>query len=155
MEKGRNIGSVVGNKRGQAAVEAVLVMLLVVILFLAVIAIGLYIYDMSVYVFAANKTMDMGITKLSEDNITLVDGISGNELDSASRQEMTAVALDALSLTAGTEKATDANVYITTAEYEDKVTLTIRLTGKYTLGIPAAGRVLPDFDYDLEYIYYY
>ena len=99
--------------------------------------------------------MDMGITKLSEDNITLVDGISGNELDSASRQEMTAVALDALSLTAGTEKATDANVYITTAEYEDKVTLTIRLTGKYTLGIPAAGRVLPDFDYDLEYIYYY
>ena len=65
MEKRRDIVSVVRNKRGQAAVEAVLVMLFVLILFLAVIAIGLYIYDMSVYVFAANKTMDMGITKLS------------------------------------------------------------------------------------------
>lgn len=147
--------SLILNKKGQSMVEAALVLAFLIIIILLFIGVGLYIYDMSVYVFAANKTMDMGISKLSQDDITLVDEISGNELDSSARAEMISTALDTLSLTVGTKPITEDNVHIATVEGYDGVMLTVRLTGEYDFSIPVFGDALPDFDYDLDYYYYY
>lgn len=143
------------NKKGQSTVEAVLTMGLFLLIILGVMSIGLYIYNMSVYAYAANKAMDAAVSQLSRDEITLVDGISGNELDETARQRITDTALDALSFTVMTETITESNVTIATIEEYAGVYMTVILTGKYNFPLPLSGLIFPDFYYDLEYVYYY
>lgn len=49
------------NNKGQSIVELAIALPLLLILIFAMMAIGFYIYDMSVYTFAANKALDKGI----------------------------------------------------------------------------------------------
>lgn len=143
------------NKRGQAIVEGALVISIVLILLLAVVSVGLYIYNMSVYAFAANKTMDMGISKLYQNAYYDDAGYRKTCLYETDEEEMKEAALDALSLTTGVEKLNEENVAIMLVDYEYVLDLHIILTGKYNLGISGFGLSFPEYRYELTYSYYY
>lgn len=142
------------NKRGQATVEGALVIMIVVLLLLAVVSVGLYIYDMSVYAFAANKAMDMGISKLSSNTYYDENGYIRTELFLKDKEEIQKAALDAMSLATGI-KATEDDVIIEVYETDISTDLYILLTGSYNLGFSGLGIRFPDFHYDLTYSYYY
>lgn len=58
------------NKNGQALIEAVLIMNIILLLFFAMIVFSVYIYDKMVVVFAANLAIDQAIGKIPEPGMT-------------------------------------------------------------------------------------
>jgi Flp pilus assembly protein TadG len=58
------------NNKGQSLVELAITLPIILILIFAMMAIGFYIYDMSVYTFASNKALDKGIGTVISGTIT-------------------------------------------------------------------------------------
>jgi hypothetical protein len=58
------------NKKGQAMIEAVIVMNIMLLLFFAMILFSVYIYDKMIVMFAANIAIDEAIGKIPEVGMT-------------------------------------------------------------------------------------
>lgn len=58
------------NSKGQSLVELAITLPIILLLIFAMMAIGFYIYDMSVYTFASNKALDKGIGTVLSGTIT-------------------------------------------------------------------------------------
>ena len=58
------------NNKGQSLVESGISLPIICILIFAMMGIGFYIYDMSVYTFASNKALDKGIGIVISGNIS-------------------------------------------------------------------------------------
>lgn len=61
------------NNKGQSLVELAITLPIIFILIFVMMAIGFYIYDMSVYTFASNKALDKGIGTVISKNLTQKD----------------------------------------------------------------------------------
>ena len=61
------------NNKGQSLVELAITLPIIIMLIFAMMAIGFYIYDMSVFTFASNKALDKGIGKVISGTITQSD----------------------------------------------------------------------------------
>lgn len=74
------------NSKGQSIVELAITLPIILILIFTMMAIGFYIYDMSVYTFASNKALDKGIGIVISGEITQsnIDDIKSDVLNYAS-----------------------------------------------------------------------
>ncbi|AGF55459.1 Flp pilus assembly protein TadG [Clostridium saccharoperbutylacetonicum] len=61
------------NNRGQSLIEFAITLPILLILIFAMMGIGFYIYDMSVFTFASNKALDTGIGRVVSAAITPTD----------------------------------------------------------------------------------
>ncbi|MFT8349074.1 TadE/TadG family type IV pilus assembly protein [Clostridium saccharoperbutylacetonicum] len=61
------------NNRGQSLIEFAITLPILLILIFAMMGIGFYIYDMSVFTFASNKALDTGIGRVISASITPTD----------------------------------------------------------------------------------
>ena len=55
------------NHKGQSTVEAVVILPIILLLIFGTLAVGIYIYDSTVFVYAANKALDHGIGMMIDD----------------------------------------------------------------------------------------
>lgn len=61
------------NNKGQSLIELAIVLPLLCMLIFAMMGIGFYIYDLSVYTFASNKALDKGIGIVVSGNVSQGD----------------------------------------------------------------------------------
>lgn len=143
------------NNIGQSLVEAALTLSLTIVILFSMIAAGLYVYDMSVFVYATNKALDKGVGMLSGNKPEYHDGIDGNELTGDDKAKIKETALNSLSIRVFTEDITEDDVLVTTEEIsgDNEVKLKVKITGTYQFGIPLVDVVFPQLKYECTYIY--
>lgn len=61
------------NDRGQSLVELAITLPILMVLAFSILGIGFYIYDMSIYTYAANKALDKGIGIQASRDLTQAD----------------------------------------------------------------------------------
>ena len=73
------------NNKGQSIVELAITLPIIFLLIFAMMGIGFYIYDMSVYTFASNKALDKGIGIVISGKVTQsdIDDIKSDALNYA------------------------------------------------------------------------
>ena len=114
-------------KKGQAMIETALVLPLVLMLFFGIIVMGIYIYDMTVFVYASNKALDHGVGMLTETCLT-----------DEQKEEIEEKALDA----AGTALFIQGvEAYAVTNSTAEEITLTVKVKADFVGNLPFTERI--------------
>ena len=132
------------NNKGQSLVELAITLPLLLMLIFVMMAIGFYIYDMSVYTFASNKALDEGIGII----------ISG----SLTEKDKENIKNDAINYASTGVFVSKPTVYVTnevnTVTKESK--LTVSIESKYNFNISFVNNILgtdPKISSKNSYIY--
>ncbi len=144
-----------GNNRGQSLVEAAVIMTIIILILSAMLSIGLYIYNMTVFVTASNKALDKGVSILTGDKPEYSDGIDDNELSDDDIYNIKQTALNALNIKVLVSEMDEEDVLVTTEEMDsdNEILLTVEITGSFNSGLPVAGVIIPQLKYKCTYTY--